>query len=70
MPWAQLPVQGPVVPCSGGLHPLVPRQGAALPWQKCQIRLGGAEGPVWVYVRRWDMQMVGKGGKPCEEKPL
>lgn len=69
MPWAHLPVQGPVVLHSGGL-PMVPRQGAALPWHKCQIQLAGAQGPVWGYVSRWNMWMVGKGGKPGEEKPL
>lgn len=70
MPWAHLPVPGPVVPHSGGFHPMVPRQGAALPWHRCQISLAGAQGPVWVYMRRWDVWMAGKGGKPGEEKPL
>lgn len=68
MPWAHLPGQEPVVPHSDGLHPMVPRQGAALLWHKYQIQLAGTQGPVWVYVKRWDM--LGRVGNQVRKSPF
>lgn len=48
MPWARLPVQGPVVPHAGGLLCLVPRQGAALHGHRS---LGTSTGPGWQGLR-------------------
>lgn len=48
MPWVHLPVQGPVVPCAGGLLCLVPRQGAALHGHSS---LGTSAGASWQGLR-------------------